>query len=166
MWVWVLVCVWVCACVSWWADDPIKLPAIGCSAIPPDIQPQTLNMAPQKPQYQTRSLSTNTSSWAQTHTQTHTQAKSRKNQTNCCDIYRFVFMRWQQKLFLMPQIHLPISTSFFRLYAAYTQFYGICSLSCFQLVLPGRKLYWLLRQNIWLIFNSRWQCSAQCTVVK
>lgn len=146
----VYVCVWADGyCVGSWSD---YVASYSNSAISPDIQPQTLNIEPQKPHYYRRPL-------PNTHSHTHTpiclsictDTQTKKKPANCCDIYRFAFIRWQQKLFLMLEIHLPISTSLFWLYAAYTQFYGICSLSCFQLVLPWRKLYWLLHHNIWLI---------------
>lgn len=91
-----------------------------------------------------------------TDTQTHNWWDEKKNPANCCDVYRFAFICWQQKQ----------STSLFRLYAAYTQFNGICSLSCFQLVLPWRKLYWLLHHNIWLIHMPICDDSAVTIVIR
>lgn len=168
----VYVCVWADGyCVGSWSD---YVASYSNSAISPDIQPQTLNIEPQKPHYYRRPLSTthrhthslpNTSLY--THRHTNTQLVGRKkNPANCCDVYRFAFICWQQKLFLMLAIHLPISTSLFRLYAAYTQFNGICSLSCFQLVLPWRKLYWLLHHNIWLIHMPICDDSAVTIVIR
>lgn len=160
----------VCACGQMgiaWVVDLIMLPVIAIAQFPQifNRKHSTLN----------HKSHTNIVALFPTLSHTHTPIclsthnwwnEKKRDAANCCDIYRFAFIRWQQKLFLMLEIHLPISTSLFRLYAAYTQFYGICSLSCFQLVLHWRKLYWLLHHNIWLIRMPICDDSAVTTTVK